>query len=413
MHMELQEHFSINTSQYATLSFRLTAIYCLLNVLLPIITNLLVKRRLKLFFASCAFLLLLGHTVVLCGISLKNQALLLAGYLIFGMGSETISVCCLTFVDSHWGKSGELGFCLSMLTFSSDISRVVCTFTFGLFKARIGFLGGIWASMAFCLVAFGCSLGLCFCVMPPTTTATSCNEKEPKNERRSILFSRNLWIFCLSYTAYYQCITPQTVKWHEYLVQKFRITKSHSEWFVSAASLAGAFANPASGLWLDQKLASTANTQHTFIKTIVFSGQTMFLALVLSLGVSIVLPQCFYFAGMLMAVQFVAFAFFSSAFWSLVAWWLEGRNASFAYGILVSSFNLLSIASAAVAWSPFVVQDCTWTTLWTFLLASLLLGMILFASLLLPQTLSKDNGHQNQILFQEAPNLSNSRCQFH
>ena len=329
---QLSRELHFSDTQIGTLN----AIYSLPNIFLVVIGGVLVDRfgARRMAVATTA-LCLLGAIVTALG---ERFAVMATGRLLFGIGSETLSVAILVAL-AQWftGRYFALLFAvnLSLSRLGSYLADLSPSFAGGLY-AR-GWQPPLWLAAAFAAASFAGAL-LYYSVdrrEAPRGTLTLPPPPERIAWRHMLGFRVEYWLLVAVCVAFFSVIFPfRSTFAIKYLQQAEGLTLAQASMLNSYVFLAAVFATPVFGLLLDRIGRNT---------------------LLLAAG-SALLPLSFLVlgtvsggAGLSTALLGVSFSFLPAILWPTVVRYSPPEHLGTAYGLMTTLQNFGLFAANLIA----------------------------------------------------------------
>ena len=355
---EIRELLQLNEKQHLSFTKTLNILYSLPNIFLPFVLNFAMRkvkqglRVLFLFGIGCGFV---GHLLFVVGVSCTVLWPIWIGYVIFGIGSECITLCCLSYTNQMYLDSKYETLCISITTFSCDIANFSCFWFSRLISDKFNFLIACWFSVILCLI----SVLSVFCILIFFPVRKSLDEKEKcavnKNKTyKALLSNRFYWMICFVYLFQNQTIYPGSMKWHEILEHRFFFSPRQSQRSISLSSLIGALIGPCTGYFLDRLISIGNEAMHLHLKCMFLTCQAMFFTLAMVFVLNVRIGSIFAFPCLI--IFQISNSFFASSFWSFIGKMLQKEDSNFGYSFLSSLLNLFCILIAALCTSLIVIK---------------------------------------------------------
>ena len=379
----------LTDDDYLSFSTNLNIAYCLPNIFLPFVLNALLgrfRKGLRFLFIFGVVNAFLGHLLFLFGLTFHGRWTVWIGYGLFGIGSECITMCCLSYTNDKYLGTPHETLCISITTFSCDIANYVCFWvSSGLEEKKISFLTICWFSVLMCLISI-ISVIFILTLFP----AQENNQATVDGEKQSIsgslhynrspfylLRSKSYWLMCLAYLLQNQTRNSGSMKLYQILETRFGFTTKASQRTISSSYLAGALIGPFTGYILDRLIARYHHATKLHLSCMFITSQIVLSILVAFYFLDRTTASFWPIPGLVLFQ--ISGAFFSSSFWSFIANFLQYHDCYFGYSFLSAFLNLFCIVSAEICTEVVMYEpSCTYLLLYMLFILVIESGLVVF-----------------------------------
>lgn len=315
----------------------LNAIYSLPNIFLVLVGGVLVDRfTARGMVVATTALCLVGTVVTALG---SHFPVMAAGRLLFGIGSETLSVA-ITVALAQWFVGRYFAFLfalnLSLARLGSSLADLSTSFASGLY-AR-GWQPPLWLAVGFAVVSFAGALVYFYCDRREAPRGTLALPPPPErfDWQHLLSFRKEYWVLVAVCVNFYSVIFPfRSTFAIKYMQEALGLTQKAAGGINSFLFLTTVIATPVFGLLLDR-----------------FGRNTLMLALS-----SCLLPLSFLVLGALGAAGWssvllgVSFSFLPAVLWPTVVRYAPPEHLGTAYGAMTALQNVgLTVANVAAGY---------------------------------------------------------------
>ena len=329
---QLSRELAFSDTQIGTLN----AIYSLPNIFLVLVGGVLVDRlTARRMVVATTALCLLGAVVTALGSQFPVMA---TGRLLFGIGSETLSVAVLVAL-AQWFAGRYfallLAINLSLSRLGSYLADRSPSFAASLYEK--GWQPPLWLAAAFAAASFAGALLYYYMDRREAPRGTLALPPAPErfDWRHALSFGREYWLLVIVCVAFFSVIFPfRSTFAIKYLQEAQGLTLAAAGKLNSYVFLAAVFVTPVFGLLLDRTGRNT---------------------LLLALG-SVLLPVSFLVlgtmsggAGLSTALLGVSFSFLPAILWPTVVRYSAPEHLGTAYGLMTALQNFGLFAANLIA----------------------------------------------------------------